>query len=474
MSKRKTSAEIGVVQLAFTFGIEPKDEASVVEGNEPATSSTPAQAMGRPMRKRKWHSLADKVYSPRNLAQAWDRVRSNAGAGGVDGVSVSTFTRKAEEHLAHLHADLRSRTYRPQPVRRVYIPKSGGGKRPLGIPTVRDRIVQQALVQVLAPIFEAKFSKRSHGFRPGRGCESALAVVEQAIRHGYAWVVDADVRAFFDSVSHEKLLGLLNEEVADGTVLRMIRRILQAGVIEPGVSEQEPTELGTPQGGPLSPLLANVYLHQLDERMVAAGHGLVRYADDFIIFAKSEAEAQDALALAREVLEGELQLSLHPEKTRVVSVDAGFDFLGFHYYRNAKRDVRCKAVRRKSEHRFREKIRSLTPRLRTQRPVKASHVNYRRLSRNQRLKEILHDVSVYLRDWHGYFRQLDVWYSRPFREFDQFVRMRVRMAITGRVGAGWWNHRITIRLLASLGLASLDELHAAYLLDPGRPHARNG
>ena len=348
----KDTEKIGVGQLAFTFGldrsagnftaIDPKDEMQETQDNGPCASPTPSNVRSEPQRKHKWNSLIDKVYLLPNLEVAWERVRENGGAAGVEGVNLKHFAQKLPERLAQLHTDLRHKTYRPQPVRRVYIPKSGGGKRPLGIPSIRDRIVQQALLQVLSPIFEAKFSTRSHGFRPGRGCETALEVVERAVRHGYSWVVDADIASFFDTVPHEGLLEAVNEEVADGSVLRLIRLILTAGMVQPGASETEPTELGTPQGGPLSPLLANIYLHRLDLKMVEAGYGLVRYADDFVIFAKSESEAQLALSLARQVLEGELGLALHPEKTRVVSVDAGFEFLGFHYFRDPKTGMRCK------------------------------------------------------------------------------------------------------------------------------------
>ena len=334
----------GVGQLVFTFG-EPKDDAEETQANSrtsseasshsTAVSSEPCRETTRlPQGKRKWHSLADKVYAPRNLALAWERVKANGGAPGKDGITVQQYAEHAEEWLPELAADLRAKTYRPQPVRRVYIPKSGGGKRPLGIPTIRDRIVQQALLQVLGPIFEAKFSRRSHGFRPGKGCVTALTVVDRAVRAGYEWVVDADLQSFFDTVDHERLLTALNEEIADGTVLRLIRRILTAGVILPETNAVEPTELGTPQGGPLSPLLANVYLHRFDVAMEAAGIGLVRYADDFVLFAKSESEAEAALALASQVLEGQLGLRLHPEKTQVVSLDQGFDFLGFRYFRD--------------------------------------------------------------------------------------------------------------------------------------------
>jgi len=189
---------------------------------------------------------------------------------------MARFAENADERLADLAADRRAKTYRPQPVRRVFLPKSGGGQRPLGIPSIRDRIVPQALRQILEPLFEGKFSKHSHGFRPEKGGAPALSVGDQAIQWGYQWVVDADRQAFFDTVDHEKWLAALNEEIAEGSVLRRVRQILKAGVVWPATATVEPTELGTPQGGPLSPWLANVYWHQFDLRMVQAGYGLVR------------------------------------------------------------------------------------------------------------------------------------------------------------------------------------------------------
>jgi RNA-directed DNA polymerase len=459
--------EIGVGQLSLTFGIPAegtKDEAQETQDNGPAASTTAPAVRSEPTPKRKWHSLIDKVYAKRNVALAWQHVAANQGAAGVDGVTVEQFAERAEERLAQLAEDLRKKTYRPQPVRRVYIPKSGGGQRPLGIPSVRDRIVQQALLQVLQPVFEPTFSTRSHGFRPERGCHTALSVVERAIRHGYSWVVDADIQTFFDTVDHEKLIDAVSEEVADGSVLRLIRQILRAGVSLPSAATTEPTELGTPQGGPLSPLLANIYLSRLDRAMMQAGYGLVRYADDFVIFTKSEGEAAAALSLAEGVLEGELGLRLHPEKTRVVSVAEGFEFLGFHYFCDPRSGVHCKEVRRKSVRRFRDAIRERTPRLRTQRPVKARHATLKRLAANRRVAEIIGSVNRFLKGWHWYFKSIQPRYhrDRPFDKFDYFVRARVRLAITGRVGSGWWQSRINNSVLYQLGLLSLAQLNAEY------------
>jgi RNA-directed DNA polymerase len=479
--RSKPPMKDGVGQLAFTFGFpeeQPKDGTEETEDNGSGASSQSAAARrnaDREPRKQKWHSLIDKVAALPNLQSAWERVRANAGAPGVDGLTIARFEETAPHRLQQLSQELRAKSYRPQPVRRVFIPKSGGGRRPLGIPTVRDRIVQQALLQVLEPIFEGKFSQRSHGFRPERGCATALAVVDRAVRYGYGWVVDADLQSFFDTVDHERLLTALNEEIADGSVLKLIRRILQAGVSLPETAALEPSEWGTPQGGPLSPLLANVYLHAFDQRMVAAGYGLVRYADDFVIFAKSESEANAALALARAVLEGEWGLRLHPEKTRVVSVTHGFEFLGFHYFRDPRTGAWRKEVRRQSVQRFRAAIRSRTPRFTGQRLPKQRHMTPQRLARNQRLGELIGALNRYLQGWHGYFRGVwSAYPASPFRNLDRFVRRRVRTAITGRIGNGWWNVRLPNAQLAALGLVSLDELQQEYRLGHGAPPARKG
>jgi len=352
MGKRAADEGVSGAWLQIAFPEEASDGTGEAQA-DPPRASTGRPATGREGgAQRKWYTVIDKVWAKANLLAAWAKVRANGGAPGVDGQSVASFERGVEQRLDVLSEALRAGTYRPQPVRRVYLPKSGGGQRPLGIPTVGDRVVHQAIRQVLEPIFEPRFGSRSHGFRPGRGCQSALKVVDQAVRHGYSWVVDADIQAFFDTVDHERLLDAVHEAVTDGSLLRLLRRILTAGVLEPGEREARPTPLGTPQGSPLSPLLANLYLHVLDERLTRAGWGLVRYADDFVIFARSETEAAEALALAREVLEGQLGLTLHPDKTRVVAVTEGFEFLGYHWHWDEKECYWRKEVRRRSVHRF--------------------------------------------------------------------------------------------------------------------------
>ena len=472
---RKSLTKIGVGQLTLTFTeaqAPVKDDTEETQGNRSAASSSVPLVEHAKERKRKWHSLIDKVYALPNLHAAWKKVAANHGSAGVDAMSVTRFAERADERLLCLHADLRNKTYRPQAVRRVLIPKSGGGSRPLGIPTVRDRIVQQALLQVLEPIFEAIFSSRSHGFRKERGCHSALVVVDRAIGHGYSWVVDADIERFFDTVDHELLLSAVNEEVSDGSVLRLLRHILKAGVQMPSVSLTEPTELGTPQGGPISPLLANIYLHAFDCRMTARGYGLVRYADDFVIFARSESEAEEALSFAREILEGELKLRLHPEKTRVVSVARGFEFLGFHYFWDQKTGLSCKEVRRKSVARFRDAIRERTPRLHTQRPVKRRHLTVARLRKNQRVQQMLKRVNLFLRGWHWYFKAMRSRHKSCLQDFDRFTRRRIRTAITGRTGSGWWHVKLDNATLAEIGYVGVEALDAQNRAGQLRPLVR--
>jgi RNA-directed DNA polymerase len=470
--------KVGVGQLAFTFGLpqeDAKDEAQETQENGSQESPTAFSSGSKPERKRKWHSLYDKVFALPNLEQAWKRVAENNGAAGTDKVTVKQFSENAAERLRQLSLDLRQKTYRPLAVRRFFIAKDAGGKRPLGIPTVRDRIVQQALRQILEPIFEGVFSTRSHGFRPGRGSPTALNVVEQAIRSGYSWVVDADIASFFDTVDHEKLLTAVNEEIADGSVLRLIRYILTSGVQLPSLSESEPTEQGTPQGGPLSPLLANIFLHAFDTAITQRGYGLVRYADDFVIFTRSEGEAEAALAACREILEGRLGLVVHPEKTRVVSVDSGFEFLGFHYFRDPKSGVHCKEVRPKSVQRFRDAIRKRTPRLKTQRRVKAPHVTLPRLLRNERVGAMIKSLNGFLHGWHWYFKSIVSRYDEPFESFDIFVRRRVRSAITGRsAGRGWWNQAIPNAALRRLGLEWPSDLQRRYTRGHLASPARKG
>ena len=274
-----------------------------------------------------WFRLIDKVYAERNLLAAWAKVRANDGAAGVDRVTVAMFEKDLEANLRGLSQELTDGSYRPKPVRRHYIPKPGGGERPLGIPTVRDRVVQTALRHVLEPIFEHGFADGSYGFRPGRGCKDALREVDRLLKEGHRYVVDADLKSYFDTIPHQRLMERVREKVADGPVLKLVESFLTQGVME-GLSEWTPTA-GSPQGAVVSPLLSNIYLDPLDRLMERRGYRMVRYADDFVILCTSRGEAQAALATVRDWA-AQAGLGLHPDKTRVVDAavdEGGFEFL---------------------------------------------------------------------------------------------------------------------------------------------------
>src|SRR6201997_343250 len=321
-------------------------------------------------RRRKVHSLIDKVYDPANLAEAWKRVRENNGSAGIDGLTVAGFEQRQDELLERLHKQLREKTYRPTPVKRVGIPKPDGGVRKLGIPSVTDRVVQQALVQKMAPIFEPHFADCSFGYRPGRSPHMAMRKVWQEINEGNFWILDADIRAFFDSIDQNRLVDLICDQISDGRVLQLIRGFLEAGVIADG--GWEPTKTGVPQGGVASPLWSNIFLTPFDRAMTAAGYRVTRWADDFVVVCRTRQEAQTARALAGSFLRDELGVSLHPEKTRIVHVDQGFEFLGYKVKRG--KGLRLSASKRtrhanpynlyavpreKSVTRFKDQIRNL-------------------------------------------------------------------------------------------------------------------
>jgi RNA-directed DNA polymerase len=459
MGKRRVD-EQAVGQLVLPIGpcVQATSNQAPLAEAMPPEASTGADAVGEE-RKRKWYTLYDKVCKKGTLYEAFKRVRANKGASGCDGMTIEQVDEDPKPFLRGLRKELREKRYHPRPVRRCTIPKAGGGERHLGIPTVRDRIVQTGLVAILEPIFEAKFSERSHGFRPQRGCQTALGAVWEALEDGYEWVVDADIKAFFDTVDHEVLLAAVNEEIADGSVLRLIEMFLKTGIMADGV-ELTPEE-GTPQGGPLSPLLANIYLHPLDATLEAGGLRFVRYADDFVVFARTRQEAEEALTLIRELL-GTLKLSLNEEKTRIVHIDDGFDFLGFRHFRH-----RCgglqRVVRKKSQAKFRDAVRERSKRHAGQRRRKLKSCKVAKLQRDQRLMRMIGALNRYLRSWYGYFREGTRYVASDFRTLDKFVRRRVRSAITGRFSKSKEQSTVlTKRLLADLGLISLLELHKAH------------
>lgn len=464
---KRPERDVGQLVLA----IEPwdkaaSDEASMADrASDRPEASTGAQSLGAE-RKRKAYTLYDKVYRDDVVWGGWLQVERNRGAAGSDGMTTAAAQEQLRPLLRGLRRELREKRYRPRPVRRCVIPKPGGGQRELGIPCVRDRIVQTALVRVLEPIFERKFSDGSHGFRPNRGCQTALELVDGAVRDGCEWIVDADIKRFFDTVDHEKLLDAVNEEVADGSVLHLIRLFLKAGVL--AGSEKLEVEAGTPQGGPLSPLLANIYLHPLDTALKAHGYGFVRYADDFVVFARTRAEAETALALIRQVL-GDLGLELNEEKTRIAAISDGFEFLGFRYFRDPKGEVH-KVVRRKSRAKFREAIRQRSKRHAGQKRRKPKSCTVKKLQRDERLRRMIREVNAYLVAWHAYFRQ--VWRAGQydFRDLDGFMRRRIRSAIAGRYAKGRWQSDILPNsLLADLGLLSLQQLHNMHLAGARAP-----
>jgi RNA-directed DNA polymerase len=363
----------------------------------------------RELANRVWFTLVDKTYAPVNLGSAFQKVWANGGSAGADKQTVAHFARQAETELTRLHELLRDGTYRPQPVRRAWIPKPGSKeKRPLGIPAVRDRIVQAALRHVLEPIFETEFAGNSYGFRPGRGAKDALRRVDTLLKAGHDWVVDADLKSYFDTIPHGRLMALIKERVADGRVLAVVERFLRAGVLERAKGWQ-PTERGTPQGGVISPLLANLYLDPFDHQMERAGWELVRYADDFVILCRSQTQAQAALGQVQAWME-EAGLTLHPEKTRIVNANApgGFDFLGYHFERGMK------WPRKKSLMKLRERVRAKTLRV-----------------GGRSLKYIVADVNRTLRGWYGYFQHSK---ANTFGSVDSYVRRRLRSLLEKRRG----------------------------------------
>ena len=277
---------------------------------------------------KKVHSLIDKVYKRRNLEMAWEKVQANRGSGGVDGQSLEKFSAQLDQQLDRLQRELQEDVYQPRPVRQVQIPKVGkpGEYRMLGVPTIFDRVCQQALLNRLEPIFEPIFDEANFGYRRGRSTQDAMRKVWKEILSGREWIVDADLKDFFGSVEHEKLLTLLAQRIADGRVLRLIKAMLKAGSY--GKGRLYPTERGTPQGGVVSPVLSNVLLTPFDREMRRRGYQVTRYADDWVVTCKSAAEARAAIAAAQKILE-QLGAVLHPQKTRVVHVRQGFDFLGY-------------------------------------------------------------------------------------------------------------------------------------------------
>ena len=355
----------------------------------------------------KWFRLIDKVYEPKNLQNGFWKVWRNAGSAGIDGQSVKSFEAQEEQQLQQLAQELRSECYQPAAVKRVWIPKPGSNEqRPLGIPVVRDRVVQTALRNVIEPIFERDFAAHSYGFRPGRGSMEALQRVEELLKEGNHWVVDADIKGYFDNIPHKKLMEKVGDKISDGRVLKLIESYLKVGVMEAGKG-WEATPEGTPQGGVISPLLANIYLDGLDWELANAGMQMVRYADDFVVLSRSEQEAQKALGLIKNWIE-QAELTLHPEKTKIVDATqpGGFEFLGYHFERGQK------WPRKKSENKLREKLREHT-----------------RRNNGKSLQSIIAQINPILRGWNNYFR-----YGKrnALQSMDGWIRGRLRSILRKR------------------------------------------
>jgi len=348
----------------------------------------------------KWYSLKDKICKNETLFKAWLKVRANKGAAGVDKVTIEKYDRYSNRYIQELENNLRHDAYVPQAIRRVYIPKGGGKSRPLGIPTVQDRIVQQAVRMAIEPILEKEFLPVSYGFRPGKGAKEALQTVSDLLAEGYTWVVDADLQSYFDSIPHECMMKKVERYISDGAILSLIQGWLKQDIVEE--CETWTPIQGTPQGAIISPLLANLYLHDLDQALTNAGYKMVRYADDFVILTKTEQEALAALALVQQWVE-ENGLCLHPEKTHVGNSaieGQGFDFLGYRF------ESGTRWVRQKSAQKFRDKIRAKTSR-----------------TCGQSMEYIIQSLNPILKGWSNYFKHVTKY---TLGCFDGFVRRRLR------------------------------------------------
>ena len=391
----------------------------------------------RGVRGGKWFSLIDKVWKIETLQAASKKVIANGGSAGVDRESTEKFAEAQARKLTELSEGLRNGTYRVQAVKRVWIDKPGSReKRPLGVPAVRDRVVQAGLRSVIEPIFEKDFAEHSYGFRPGRGAQKALDRVEELLEQGRVWVVDADIKGYFDNIPQDKLMSRVEEKISDGGILKLLGEMLRAGVMETCKGWQ-PTEKGTPQGAVISPLLANIYLNPLDWQMDKDQHEMTRYADDFVIMCRSQEEANTVMEKLQRWIQ-EAGLTLHPEKTRIVNVqEGGFEFLGYRFERGRK------WPRPKSLERLKDKIRERTPR-----------------NSGESLERIIQGINPMLKGWGTYFKRS---YPTTFSSLDSYLRGRLRSILRRRIhlrgrGRGADHHRWPNAFFTEHGLLFLSNL----------------
>lgn len=408
----------------------------------------PLRAQGR-----KWFQLYDKIADEKTLRHAWERINTRTSGearrrgAGADGMTVEMFDRDSDARLRELATAMKDGTYRPSPVKRQWIPKPGSNKkRPLGLPTVTDKVAQEAARGGIEPVWEEQFLDGSHGFRPGRSTDTACRTLEAQLLNGNVWVVDADIKGCFDNISHEAIATLIARRIADGKVLKLVRDMLKAGVMEEWSVRR--TAAGTPQGGVISPLLCNIVLHELDTRLEREGIAWVRYADDFVLLCETREQAERALAVAREAI-APLGLELSPEKTRIVHLDEGFDFLGWHYKgtRRWPRDKSEKAIRA----RIREKTRRNRP---------------------DSIEKICAELKPILRGVFNYFRNGNS--AGTFQSTDGFARRRMRSILRKRKGRGGFSKGLDHFLwpdafFANKGFFSLETHHKAYRLKPCHP-----
>lgn len=368
-----------------------------------------------------YYSLYDRLLDPRALAHAFEKVRRSKGASGVDGQTVSDFKSGLVEEINRLVNELRTKTYQPQPVRRVSIPKPDGGERNLGIPAVRDRVVQQLLLDILQPIFDPEFHPSSYGYRPKRSCQQAVAKATMFIRqYGLKHVVDMDLSKCFDKLDHDLILSSIRRRVTDGSILNLIKMFLVSGVMIEG--NWEATEIGSPQGGVVSPLIANVYLDAFDQEMKRRGHRIVRYADDILILCRSKAGARHALSVATEILEGDLKLTVNRDKTHMTHAGNGVKFLGVVIGSRHTRIAPNKVAA------FKAKVKQITRR--------TSPVN---------LEQVIADLNPVLRGWGNYFRMANC--TTQYVELAGWIRRRLR----SKQLALWKKPNRLIRRLRQIG-----------------------